>query len=68
MTTGRINQVTGLGPDHDIDASRSRRACTGPTEELQKVAISEALPKKRSWRKPSHTSLATPEVLVANRS
>ena len=33
-----------------------------------RIAISEARPKKRSWRMPSHTSHATPGKLNANLS
>ena len=65
MTTGRINQVTGLGPDHDDGATAHVVREPGLPRSCR-IAISAATPKGRSRRMPSHTSNATPEKLTRN--
>ena len=44
MTTGRINQVTGLGPDHDVGANATDVREPGLPRSCRK-AISIALPE-----------------------
>ena len=66
MTTGRINQVTGLGPDHDDGATAHVVREPGLPRSCR-IAISAATPKGRSRRMPSHTSNATPGKLQRNR-
>ena len=63
MTTGRINQVTGLGPDHDDGATAHVVREPGLPRSCR-IAISAATPKGRSRRMPSHTSNATPVKLT----
>ena len=61
MTTGRINQVTGLGLDHD-----STRPCGMRVPGLPrscKKQLSSITKKGRSRRMPSHTSNANPGKL-----
>ena len=62
MTTGRINQVTGLGLDHD-----STRPCGMRVPGLPrscKKQLSSTTIKGRSRRMPSHTSNANPGKLT----
>jgi len=49
MTTGRINQVTGLGPDHDVGATAADVREPGLPRSCR-IAISAAQPKERSRR------------------
>ena len=67
MTTGRINQVTGLGPDHD-SLRPQRMRVPGLPRSCRKKQLRSATKRERSRRMPSHTSNATPGKLQPERS